>query len=422
MKKNKILLIALFSSFASAMRAKKTAKYVFLFIGDGMGNNAIYATELYKSSLENPIAIEPLAMSQFPAKTFMTTMSVNSLTTDSSAAATGYKTDNHVVAMDSTSQIATSNFDYFAGGGVHTIGNVNNKNSIAFSLSEKGYRYITNTEEIKKLKKGDTKIIAVNPGTYSGREYYWEIDKRKESISLAYLTKKGIELLANKKGFFMMVEGGKIDWTNHSNDLGSARHETLAFDDAIKVAVNFYNKHKEEILIIVTSDHKTGGLTLGTERSTGLRLDLFQHQKISAQEFERKLDVLKKLKRKVSFDEVLDSVTVDFGLDSGIKGLELVDKEKEWLQVAAYRKEFLGGQEVDPDRDYLDQSSGKSFTERVLTLLGGKAGIGWTTGGHTAATVPVKVIGIGEEYFRTTIDNTEINDIILKGMQIPNKQ
>ena len=134
MKKNKILLIALFSSFASAMRAKKTAKYVFLFIGDGMGDNAIYATELYKSTLENPIAIEPLAMSQFPAKTFMTTMSVNSLTTDSSAAATGYKTDNHVVAMDSTLQIATSNFDYFARGGVHTIGNVNNKNSITVVL------------------------------------------------------------------------------------------------------------------------------------------------------------------------------------------------------------------------------------------------------------------------------------------------
>lgn len=474
MKRIYLPLITFFFLLSSFSYAQKTAKYVFLFIGDGMGDNAIYATELYKATLENSIAVEPLAMSQFPAQTFMTTTSANSLTTDSSAAATamstGYKTDNHKVAIDPTlqinyetlaekakklgykvgilssvaidhatpasfyahqakrndydqiaKQIATSNFDFFAGGGVHNIGNVNDENSVAYSLNESGYSYVTDSEEIKKLKKGDTKIVAVNPGTYSGREYYWEIDKRKESIPLAYLTKKSIELLDNDKGFFMMVEGGKIDWANHSNDLGSAIHETLAFDDAIKVAVDFYNKHKDETLIIVTSDHETGGLTLGSERSNGLRLDLFQHQKISAQEFERILNDLKEQDRKISFDEVLDLVKINFGLGDESTGLELSKMESDWL-FEAYENEFIEMREVDPDRDYLDQSSDKVFTERILTILGEKAGIGWTTGGHTAAKVPVKVLGVGDGYFKSTIDNTEINDIILKVMQIPKKQ
>ena len=66
MKINKTLFIALFTLFSSAMYAQKTAKYVFLFIGDGMGDNTIYATELYKSTLQGEIALEPMAMSQFP--------------------------------------------------------------------------------------------------------------------------------------------------------------------------------------------------------------------------------------------------------------------------------------------------------------------------------------------------------------------
>ncbi|MCK5815206.1 MAG: alkaline phosphatase [Flavobacteriaceae bacterium] len=474
MKINKTLLIALFSLLASTLYAQNAAKYVFLFIGDGMGDNAIYATELYKKTLEEPLALEPMAMNQLSVQSFMVTSSANSLQTDSAAGgtaiATGVKTTNKVLAMDTTLQfnletvgekakkagykvgilssvaidhatpaafyahnksrhaydeialqLLTSNFDYFAGGGVHNLGNIKDKKSFAYQLDKSEYRYLTSAEEIKNLKKGDEKIVAVNPGTYSGIEYYWEIDKPKESLSLAYMTKKGIELLDNEKGFFMMVEGGKIDWALHSNDLGSSIQETLALDDAVKVALDFYNSHKDETLIIVTADHETGGLILGSSTSKGLRMDLYQHQKISEQEFERKLDVLKKLKRKVSFEEVLDSVATNFGLGSGIKELELTDLEKEWLQVT-YKKEFIKGQEINPDRDYLDQSSDKNFTERVIIIMSQKTGVAWPTTDHTAARVPVKAIGVGEDYFKTSIDNTEVHDIILKVMGIPNNK
>ena len=61
----------------------------------------------------------------------------------------------------------------------------------------------------------------------------------------------------------MMCEGGAIDWLCHANDAVGTFHEVLEFDDAVKVAWDFYRKHPEDTLIVVTGDHETGGLTLG---------------------------------------------------------------------------------------------------------------------------------------------------------------
>lgn len=474
MKKINTLIISTLLLIVSFSYAQKSAKYVFLFIGDGMGDNIIYATELYKASLNDKMVYEPLAFSQFPVQSYVITTSANSLITDSSAGATamatGYKTDNHVVSMDPalslnyktlaekakeegykigilssvtidhatpasfyahqksrneydeiSKQIPLSNFDFFGGGGVHNIGSKTEVNSVASKLDELGYKYLTTEKEIKKLKKGATKIVAVSPGTYSGKEFYWEIDKNPKSMSLAYFTKKGIEILDNDKGFFMMVEGGKIDWALHSNDLATGIYETMAFDDAINEAVKFYNDHKEETLIIVTADHETGGLALGNNAGGGLKLELLQYQRKSAQEFERSLTELKDLDRKISFEEVLDSVRINFGLGDIEKGLELNEAETKWL-FEAYENEFVERKEVDADRDYLDQYSDKPFTLRVVTILNTKAGFAWSTEGHTGSKVPVKAIGVGQEYFQSTIDNTDINDIIIDMMQIPESQ
>ncbi len=466
------LTIAVFLLLVSFGYAQQKVKYVFLFIGDGMGDNSIYATELYRAAFSGKERYEPLTFSQFPVQSFMTTYSANSLTTDSSASATamatGEKTNNHMVGIDPelkisfetiaekakkagfkvgilssvaidhatpagfyahvekrgdynkiALQLPLSNFDYFAGGGVHDIGSKSDPKSVINKLDKYGYKYVTTAKEIKKLKKGDTKIIAVNPGTYSGREYYWEIDKRSESIPLSYLTKKGIELIDNDKGFFMMVEGGKIDWALHSNDFGTTIYEITAFDDAIKEAVKFYNQHKEETIIIVTADHETGGLALGSNTSKGLKLGVLENQKISAQEFERKLKNLKEQNRKISFEEILDLVKINFGLGDKEKGLELTKAEKKWL-FDAYENEFVQLREVNPDRDYLDHSADKPLTLRVITILGAKAGIAWTTEGHTGAKVPVKVLGVGQNFFTATIDNTDIAKIIMKLMGLSN--
>jgi alkaline phosphatase len=72
-----------------------------------------------------------------------------------------------------------------------------------------------------------------------------------------------LEFIGNEKPFFIMSEGGVIDWAAHDNRTMSTVEEILEFDDAIKVAYEFYKKHQDETLIIVTADHETGGMTLG---------------------------------------------------------------------------------------------------------------------------------------------------------------
>jgi alkaline phosphatase len=91
----------------------------------------------------------------------------------------------------------------------------------------------------------------------------YELDRAEGEWALADYVEKGIEVLDNDKGFFMMCEGGKIDWACHANDAGSTVSDTLALADAVEVAVDFAKKHPQDTLILVTGDHETGGLTIG---------------------------------------------------------------------------------------------------------------------------------------------------------------
>ena len=77
-----------------------------------------------------------------------------------------------------------------------------------------------------------------------------------------------------------MCEGGTIDWAAHDNRTMSMVTDVISFDEAIKVAYEFYLKHKDETLIVVTADHETGGLTLGAG-STTINWDELERQWIS---------------------------------------------------------------------------------------------------------------------------------------------
>lgn len=92
------------------------------------------------------------------------------------------------------------------------------------------------------------------------------LDADNQEWQLADYVDKGIEMLDGDQGFFMMVEGGKIDWACHANDAGSTIHDTAAMSKAVDRAIEFYNAHPDETLIVVTGDHETGGLTIGFAR------------------------------------------------------------------------------------------------------------------------------------------------------------
>lgn len=445
------------------------AKYVFLFIGDGMGTNQVYASELYLAALNNEHGNAALSFSNFPVQSQVTTYSANSLITCSSASGTaiasGFKTNNGYLNKDTSltidfetiaqkakkagrkigilSSVAIDHatpaafyahqnsrgmyyeismempnygFDYFGGGGLHYPNGKNDSLPNAYENAiSMGYNIADTHEKFEALKKGDEKVFAINPERYTQGEFYWEIDKKEGAISLADFTKKGIEVIDNSEGFFMMVEGGKIDWACHGNDIASAIQETLAFDAAVAEAIAFYKNHPDETLIIVTADHETGGLGMGINKP--LNLGVLQYQNISSQEFGRKLLNFKSNNPKASFEEVLDLIEENFGLGNIEKGLELTKVEKEFL-YKGYTLEFVRKESSNPDDEYLEETEELLITDRVIKLMSQKAGVGWTTPNHSGTPVPIKAMGIGQEFFSSSIDNTDISKIIEKVMGI----
>lgn len=466
----RLLSILLFSALVLSAQSGKP-KYVFLFIGDGMGINQVYLTELYKGLDANKKGGEPLVFNTFPVNTLMTTYSANSYITCSSAAgtamSTGHKTNNGILGMSPTldtnyaslsikaknagykvgilssvsidhatpasfyaHQSMRSNYyeismempkygvDYFGGGGFRLPKGKNKTELDAFKNAEDfGYTICRSKSEFENLKSGNTKVFAMNPILYPQGDFLWEIDQPKGSISLAEFTEKGIELLDNKKGFFMMIEGGKIDWACHANDAASMIYEVLAFENAVSKALDFYKLHPNETLIIVTADHETGSLSCGF--MSDLNLDVLRNQKISEQEFNRKINLLKKSNNTASFSDVMQLLTLDFGLGDATKGL-LLSKADSTDLLLSYNFEFLENGNTNPDSDYLQKSKKIILSACAIKILNNKAGIGWGNTDHSAMPVPVRVIGAGAERFKLALDNTDLPKIIGQLMELEN--
>jgi alkaline phosphatase len=447
---------------------EQKAKYVFLFIGDGMGVNQVYSAQLYKAAQAKQYEPVELNLTQLPVQSYMTTFSANHLVTCSSASGTalasGHKTNNGVLGKDTSltinyetvaekaqklgfkvgilssvginhatpasfyahqnsrgmyyeiaGELPQSNFDYFGGGGfIKPKGKTNDKPDAYQIAVDNGYNYVHTTIGIEALKNGAQKVLAVNPELYDGGEFYWEIDKKEGSVSLAEFTRKGIEVLDNPKGFFMMVEGGKIDWACHSNDAATSIHETLAFDDAVAEALEFYKLHPDETLIIVTADHETGGMILGNG-GYDVHMELLANQTISAQEFGREVVDFQQKNPKASFDEVMTLVQKYFGLGNESKGLALSDEELAQFKNV-YTQTFKGNKGLNPDKNYLDANDLPTLPDLAISVLNKKAGVGWASTDHSGTPVPVRVIGQGQRNFTQSIDNTDVPKIVAKLM------
>ena len=246
----------------------------------------------------------------------------------------------------------------------------------------------------------------------------YAIDLNKTNLQLSDFTAKAIELLKGEDGFFMMVEGGKIDWACHANDAATSIHETIAFSNAIDVAIDFYKAHPDETLIIVTADHETGGMALGnvtTKYETDL--SILQHQIISSQAF---VEVIRDFRvnltgdLELDFKHMLEIMDGYFGLGNQDK-IPLTEEE-----IATIKKYFITSlytsEGAEPDHAYHDEEPLAALLNKMMS---DKAGIGWTTYSHTGVNVPVYALGIGSDYFSGSIDNTDIpnlmEEIIVRG-------
>ncbi|MFX0208220.1 MAG: alkaline phosphatase, partial [Candidatus Hodarchaeota archaeon] len=155
------------------------------------------------------------------------------------------------------SQLATSNVNIVMGGGRNKL------TSKLQALQDHGYTIINNRSELHSVT--GEKVI----GLFADNALPYEQDRDRNIIpSLAEMTNKSLELLSqDPDGFFLMVEGGQIDWGSHENNEVNTVLETIEFDKAVKTAIDFVNTY-DNIILIVTADHETGGLALSSESLT----------------------------------------------------------------------------------------------------------------------------------------------------------
>jgi len=301
-------------------------------------------------------------------------------------------------------RLTNSDFDFFGGGGFKKPV-LEDVNVIELAV-ENGFQYINDEESFGALVPADNKVLFVHPDLTSGASMQYAIDQPEGYITLAEITEKAIEYLDNEQGFFMMVEGGKIDWASHANDAGTMVQEVLDFSAAVDVAVKFYQQHPDETLIVVTSDHETGGLSLG---NNNMKYDsdfgLLANQNISGEEFNVVLSDWRKdnhLNEK-GFKKILQVTDEYFGFGGEEAPIVINDKERK-----ALNKAFLA-YDLSQEGDYADYSP---FTLQSTMVISSRVGLGWTSQSHTAVAVPVYALGLGHQAFSTNMDNTDIPKLI----------
>lgn len=373
------------------------AKYIFYFIGDGMGHAQVAVTETYLSYKAGKDGGERLSFTQFPHLAMAETYPVGGHITCSSASGTalacGIKTTNNSLGVDPEGNEGTSiavelhnegykigimssvpvnhatpaafyahntyrgeyyeisqdmiddGFEFFGGSGLYDIrGKKGDKPSTIDFLEENGYAVCYGTTAFKKRSAETDKIVYLQPSSEeTGPEYYVREGDKDGDIKLAEMLGLCLDYLGDEEPFMIMCEAGKIDWSAHGNKTMSMVHDVLSLDETVKRALEFYYAHPDETLIVVTADHETGGVTIGE------------------------------------------------GKDWKSDYIDWAVLEKNWIESG--------------NKNVLDWEENKA-----LNLA---AQVGWTTGNHTGAPVPVYAIGKGAERFHGRINNIDIKGKIL---------
>ena len=450
----KLIIIAILLAVTTFVNAQK---YVFLFIGDGMGQSDVDLYEAYLAEKDGKEGFVQSNISKIPLLSMCTTHCKNRRITDSGAAgsaiACGQKFNVGEIAYSETEnqpksiakvakekgmkvgiistapmnhatpasfyanqptrknyyqiglQLAESNFDFFGGGGLlKQTGNKKDEKDLMTIYQESGYLTFTSLKAIASMKSHNNKVIFTNETLDRDASIPYKIDREDApNNSLAEIVETAIIHLDNPKGFFMMVEGGKIDYAAHDNDAGSIIGEMEDFDNAIAEAYKFYLQHKNETMIIITADHETGGVSLGIA-DNGYESDfgILSKQKMSMSKFGTIIKKQTKNEDNVSLKEYTDLASKYF---MGIE-MDFSADEQAILNEAYAAINAKSNRAKDEAKSKYNGNNPMAYA--FCQIMNRRASVGFTTNAHTCAKVPVYAVGTTTPI----LDNTEIFGVI----------
>lgn len=439
----------------------RTPKYIFLFLADGAGITHMEITRQYNRLVHDTgLVISDKIMAEGTLG-LMTTHSADSLTTDSAAAATamalgckaklgalgicadgtlaksaveiarekgmrvGLVTNStvydaspaafatHIADRSQYQQILDRYLDIapdvILGGGREQFtsnsdsgGRKTDDKDYIRSFKNVGYSYFTNKQELEQVRNG--KVL----GLFAKRDMSFEIDRNKKTEPSVYdMTNAAIRLLAydNPRGFFAFIENENIDTAAHLNDIAALIRDYREFDRAVGLAYDFYQKYPLDTLILVTSDHETGGLGF-----TAALKDLN-----GAARTQRLLATADDLKK-------IDSIPISLRKAKEILGVHPTAADLDKLM-----KDYFSGFRIAPDiKEAILKQRPQSrtlyvdFTANSLgVMVANNTQAYWQTAAHTNQPVFVAAIGPGAERFKGYQDNVDFGKnlkVILEGV------
>ena len=451
------LLLSLIVVFASST---KQPKYIFLFIGDGLGINHVYGTELYNAAIHTDMPDNGrLSFTRFPIRTYVTNHSSSSLVTDSSAAATaiaaGVKTVNGYMGVDENKksvknitelvsemgmkvgvvtnvamnhatpsaffahhesrnaykalfeQYVTSEIDFAAGASIL----FKKKDGLKLEdyLAQAEAAGIKVSHDLNAAAKVRGKRVLLLPENPKSKTLEYSTDCKPGDWTIVDFTNSAIKYLereAKKDGFLLMVEAGHLDYCAHDNDAVTTFEEVNDLSESVQLALDFYNKHPEETLIIITADHETGGLCLGY-RSYKINMERLAWQKCSTLALTRKMRTFRE-EGKNTWEQMQELLKAELGLWENVQ----IRKKDEQLLRKTFEKSFIEKSEEVVSL----YTHNEKMASTAVEVLNKRAYVNWISLNHTGAQVPLFVKGAGIEHFYNCFDNTDIPKSIARSL------
>lgn len=426
-----------------------TPKYVFLFLSDGGGMAHLEIARQYRRQILNEDFVIVDKIMKEGSVGVMTTHAADSLSTDSAAAATalagGCKANLGALGLCADGTIAVSAMelarrrgmrlalitnatvydaspaafvchvpnrrdfaaivsryldlapDVLMGGGKEQFlakrqnGSFHGEEAEALSaFLKKNYHLVENKTELERAGSG--KLL----GLFAAKDMSFEIDRDKAREPSVYdMTRAAIKVLHdhNPRGFFAFIESENIDTAAHLSDITSVIHDYREFDRAVGLAYEFYRKYPRETLILVTSDHETGGL--------GFTLALKDLS--STADSNQVAGTVEDFKKLQSIDISLQKAAQILGPQPNAEAIEKMMREH--FRGFTLAPEF---KDAIIRRRPLSRTLFGNITANALGLMiANNTQIYWQNSAHTNQPVLVAALGASAEKFRGYYDNAD---------------
>lgn len=431
----------------SISKKNKKAKNIIFLISDGMSTGTLQMANLYSQNILNKNGNwMNLYAENKVSRALMDTASASSAVTDSAAASSsfggGYRVRNGVLnvgpngekylpiwqkfknagkkagcvttvtithatpagfCVNSDSRNAENEIaemyaglglDVLMGGGDEFFNpdKRSDKKDIYKIYQEKGYQILKDKTELGNLKKGAKTLGVFSTGALPYSIDRTNIPELQHTPTLAEMSKAAIDQMKDHKdGFVLLIEGGKVDWAAHANDIAALIHDQLAFDEAVKTAVDFAEKDTET-LVIITTDHGNAnpGLIYGTD---------------ATKKFNSIADY------KYTNEYILNAIHSNFNLQQIKDWIYQTNKISLSDQEAQHLLDFYSGLEKMEDGLY----NYKKLPFKAYSEIQKKHNnIGWISMDHSGDYVELATFGPGSELLKPFVKNTDMHYLMLE--------